>query len=288
MRILGISRGIDYSPNLVGDDAAIFTAVIDELRHLGHEVITIREEEMRKQDYSSFDRVMTMARNRATLTDMMETMLTEYKDEELKKFFNPLRGSLACMSKTEVAMEMVTAGTPQPQFRVGFKRELMPKSDKMKDDFTLPFWMKNGQGPSTMPIDTIYCETEQDIEEALNTFSDLCIDFWLVQEHKVGDLIKFYGVEGTNFFHWQYASRAHPKFEHEKINGKEKGYAFDPTKVHRLAEKLAKKMQVPIYGGDAVIDEKGKIWFIDFNDFPSFSSCRDQAAKAIAERVIQG
>ena len=68
MRILGISRGIDYSPNLVGDDAAIFTAVIDELRHLGHEVITIREEEMRKQDYSSFDRVMTMARNRATLT----------------------------------------------------------------------------------------------------------------------------------------------------------------------------------------------------------------------------
>ena len=47
-------------------------------------------------------------------------------------------------------------------------------------------------------------------------------------------------------------------------------------------------MQVPIYGGDAVIDEKGKIWFIDFNDFPSFSSCRDQAARAIAERVIQG
>ena len=82
MRILGISRGIDYSPNLVGDDAAIFTAVIDELRHLGHEVITIREEEMRKQDYSSFDRVMTMARNRATLTDMMETMLSDKASEQ--------------------------------------------------------------------------------------------------------------------------------------------------------------------------------------------------------------
>lgn len=288
MKILGIRRDVDFSPNLVGNDAAIFTAVIDELRNLGHEVSIIPEEDMKKQDYSSFDRVMTMARNRITLTELLETLVAEEKDEDLKKFFNPLRGTLACMKKGEMAMEMVTAGIPQPKFLLGFKRELLPKSNKMKDNFTLPVWMKNAQGPSTMFTDTVYCETEKDIEEALNGFSDLCIDFWLVQEHKVGDLIKFYGVEGTNFFHWQYASKGHSKFGHEKINGKEKGYAFDSNKVHQLADKLAKKIQVPIYGGDAVIDEKGKIWFIDFNDFPSFSSCRDQAAKAIAERVIQG
>ncbi len=288
MKILGIRRDVDFSPNLVGNDAAIFTAVIDELRNLGHEVSIIPEEDMKKQDYSSFDRVMTMARNRITLTELLETMMKEEKDDVLKKFFNSLNGTLLCMKKGEMAMEMVTAGIPQPKFLLGFQKELLPKSNKMKDDFTLPFWMKNAQGPSTMLFDTVYCETEKDIEEALKGFSDLRIDFWLVQEHKVGDLIKFYGVEGTNFFHWQYASKGHSKFGHEKINGKEKGYAFDPSKVHQFADKLAKKIQVPIYGGDAVIDEKGKIWFIDFNDFPSFSSCRDQAAKAIAERVIQG
>ena len=50
---------------------------------------------------------------------------------------------------------------------------------------------------------------------------------------------------------------------------------------------MAQKLNVPIYGGDVIIDKEGNFWFIDFNDFPSFSICRDKAAKAIAQRIVQ-
>ena len=95
-------------------------------------------------------------------------------------------------------------------------------------------------------------------------------------------------MEGTGFFQWRYASKGHSKFGLEKINGPEAGYKFDAGQVQEYAEKLARALEVPIYGGDAVIDEEGNIWLIDFNDFPSFSSCRERAAKAIAERVVRG
>ena len=38
---------------------------------------------------------------------------------------------------------------------------------------------------------------------------------------------------------------------------------------------------------DVIIDEEGGFWFIDFNDFPSFSACREMAAKAIAKRIVR-
>ena len=74
MKVLGIRRGLKYSPNLVGNDAAIFTAVMDELRAEGHEVSTIREEEMLAQDYGAYDRVVTMARSMATLSTLMDDL----------------------------------------------------------------------------------------------------------------------------------------------------------------------------------------------------------------------
>ena len=46
MKILGISRGTKYSPNLANSDAAIFSSVVKELQECGHEVETIHENEM--------------------------------------------------------------------------------------------------------------------------------------------------------------------------------------------------------------------------------------------------
>ena len=85
--------------------------------------------------------------------------------------------------------------------------------------------------------------------------------------------------------HWQYASHGHSKFGLESINGKEKGYTFTPKAIKEHLDRFAALIDVPIYGGDAIIDADGNFWIIDFNDFPSFSSCRDEAAKAIAKRI---
>ena len=287
MKILGIRRGLKFSPNLAGNDAAIFTTVMDELTAMGHEVSTIREEEMVGYDYTPYDRVVTMARNMSSIVRVMDAL--QDKEGMQEKFFNSLKGALVCMSKSLVALQMVMSEIPQPAFRIGQQKKIIFKTTNQEGDdgISYPLWLKNSDGSTTMSVDTLYCQTKKEYGEARKEFEQMGVDTWLVQEHKVGDLIKFYGVEGTGFFQWRYASKGHSKFGLEKINGTEKGYAFDAQQVQQYAEKLARALNVPIYGGDAVIDEEGNIWFIDFNDFPSFSSCREKGAKAIAKRIVK-
>lgn len=283
MKILGISRGVKYSPNLVGNDAAIFMAVVGELKAMGHEVETISEEEMVQHDYTPYCRVFTMARDTFSLV-MLEKDL---QVENLSKFINSIDGILTCTNKAAVSIQMLEAGIPQPEFLVGEKCNLMFCSTESKEDIVPPLWLKNCDGSAVTAEDTVFCQTKEEFDVAFQNFETRDVTMWMAQEHQHGDLIKFYGVENTNFFYWNYASHGHSKFGLEAINGKERGYDFNAERIKLYADMIAKKLNVPIYGGDAIVDEEGNFWFIDFNDFPSFSSCREEAAKAIAERIVQ-
>ena len=280
MRILGISRGVKYSPNLAEKDAAIFTAVVEALRARGHVVSTIGEEEMAGYDFSSYDRVLTMARDAFSLV-----MLEKDTDAATQaKFINSISGILACTNKAAVMTQMLEAGIPQPEFVVGEGRNLMCCSVEDKNDVVPPLWLKNCDGSAVVAEDTVFCPTKEAFDAAFKGMEERGVHLWVAQEHQRGDLVKFYGVEGTTFFRWNYASQGHSKFGLEAVNGKEKGYAFNPERIKLYADMIAKKLNVPIYGGDVIIDEEGEFWFIDFNDFPSFSSCREGAAQAIAKR----
>lgn len=283
MKVLGISRGQKYSPNLTNNDAAIFEAVMHELQGLGQEVETIHEDEMVGYDYTPYDRVMTMARDTFSLV-----MLEKETDMDTQaKFRNNIGGILACTNKATVATQMLEAGIPQPEFLVGKGKDIFFCSAARKEDITTPLWLKNCDGSTTIAADTTFCPTRETFHAAFQQLEERGVSLWMVQAHQPGDLVKFYGVEGTDFFHWDYASKGHSKFGWETVNGKEKGYAFDAKRLKYYADLLAQKLNTPIYGGDVIIDEKSQFWFIDFNDFPSFSTCRDEAAKAIAKRIIQ-
>ena len=283
MKILGISRGLKYSPNLAGNDAAIFIAVTDELKEMGHEVETIRESEMVGFDYSSYDRMFTMARDLYSLV-----MLEKETDVATqRKFINSIDGILSSTNKAAVAIQMLEAGIPQPEFLVGEKRNLLYCSTGSKDDIIPPLWLKNCDGSATVAEDTAFCSSREEFEKAFKNFEERDVNLWIAQEHQPGDLVKFYGVEGTDFFRWNYASHGHSKFGFEEVNGKEKGFPFKAERIKLYADMIAKKLNVPIYGGDVIIDEQGDFWFIDFNDFPSFSSCTEDVAKAIAKRIVQ-
>lgn len=283
MNILCISRGLRFSPNLAGEDAAIFTTVVDELRAMEHRVTTLQEEKMTKVDYAPFDRVMTMARDTPSLV-MLEQMTD---GETQRKFINSIKGMLACTNKAKVAALMLEEGVPQPEFVAGRLDEVLFCSPGAKDSISTPAWLKNSDGSATRAEDTLFCDKPKSYRTAKKLFRKMGVETWLLQEHRVGDLVKFYGVEGTDFFHWQYAIMTHSKFGLEKINGRIRGYDFDVQHVKHYADKLARRMGVPVYGGDVIISLGGKLHFIDFNDFPSFSSCREMAAKAIAKRITQ-
>lgn len=283
MKILGISRGLVYSPNMAGNDAAIFTTVTDKLRTMGHEVTTISEHEMVEHDYIPYDRVFTMARDLFSLV-----MLEKNTNAVIQaKFINSIDGILTATNKAAVATQMLEAGIPQPEFLIGEKRDLLYCSADSKDDITTPLWLKNCDGCATISEDTVFCQTKEDFDAAFQHLEKRGVNLWIAQEHQAGDLVKFYGVEGTSFFYWNYASCGHSKFGLEQVNGKEKGYSFNAERIKLYADMIAKKLNIPIYGGDVIIDEQGEFWFIDFNDFPSFSSCRQEAGTAIAKRIVQ-
>ena len=266
---------------MAGNDAAIFTTVADELRKMGHEVDTIRESEMVGFDYTPYGRVFTMARDIFSLV-----MLEKETDVETQaKFINSIDGILSSTNKAAVATQMLEAGIPQPEFLVGEKRNLLYCSIENKDDIVPPLWLKNCDGSATVAEDTAFCSSNEDFERAFENFEKRDVNLWMVQEHQTGDLVKFYGVEGTDFFRWNYASSGHSKFGLESVNGREKGFPFKAERIKLYADMIARRLNVPIYGGDVIIDEQGEFWFIDFNDFPSFSNCTEEAAKAIAKRV---
>lgn len=110
----------------------------------------------------------------------------------------------------------------------------------------------------------------------------------VVTAHVKGDLVKFYGVRGTEFFKTYYpGDDGMSKFGDELVNGKPAHYDFDTEKLKADAEKTAELIDIDIYGGDCIIREDGSYAIIDFNDWPSFSRCREEAADAMADVICK-
>ena len=45
-------------------------------------------------------------------------------------------------------------------------------------------------------------------------------------------------------------------------------------------------LNVHVYGGDCIVSPEGDIRIIDFNDWPSFAPCRNEAALAIGKTIL--
>lgn len=148
------------------------------------------------------------------------------------------------------------------------------------------YWVKRADAAAQSKEDVYFCHDWAEVEKIKSTFMQRGITDIVTQAHVKGDVVKFYGVEGTGFFRYYYSGDdTETKFGDEERNGKPQYYLFSSSDLQADAEKLACLLQTPIYGGDAIIQEDGSYVIIDFNDFPSFSKCRKEAAKAIFERV---
>ncbi|MDE7089400.1 MAG: hypothetical protein K2O54_04710, partial [Prevotella sp.] len=108
----------------------------------------------------------------------------------------------------------------------------------------------------------------------------------VVMAHVTGDLVKFYGVRGTGFFRYFYPTDdGETKFGDEQYNGQAHHYSFDTSQLQADVDRLAGAVGLDVYGGDCIVRADGTYCIIDFNDWPSFSRCRDEAAEAIASLV---
>ncbi len=276
MRYLCIRRGATFSVNMADLDAAILEAVAERLTHMGMAVDLISEDKMTDVPLSPYDAVLSMARDLRKLSRFHTTL----------PCYNSTEGIITCSRKTLVATLLSSAHVPQPRFALG--RATATTSEPLPNETChFPLWVKRGRGCSEEEGDTVYVEDAPSLAAAVEALRERGIEEWLLQEHVEGDLVKFYGVEGTPFFHWLYPDATHSKFGLERLNGLSQGLPFQPLRLKEIADKAALALGVTIYGGDCIVDRQGGLRIIDFNDWPSFYCCRTEAAQAIAERVTK-
>lgn len=275
MKIIGVSRGHQYSPNQVDNDAAIFRQVMEELLAKGASVTCCSESEFRRLPVEKGPvAVVGMARDMETLVRM------EQWEEQGAVVINSPQGIRNCVRRpmTEILLQ---AGVPHP---VSW---LVGREESETTLWTFPCWIKRGDSHALVKADVSYVETPEEAGRVLTSFWQRGISSAVVNEHLEGDLVKFYGVMEHPFFYWFYPTvETHSKFGLEAINGEASGLPFDVKTLKAVADRAAAVLGVPVYGGDAVVTRTGEVKLIDFNDWPSFAPCRDEAAQAIAEYVL--
>ena len=285
-KLIGVCRGNTFSPNCVDNDAAIMESVESHLKALGGEVKLYGEDElvsMAENNKAAYDdemakalAVFSMARSKKALA------LLDEVEKKHKAVINPSEGVLRGIRRTMTEI-LMQGGVATPRSWV------IEKGGKMPEEIDFPCWLKRGDGCAQQKEDTCYVKNVAEGNACLEDFWRRGVESVIVNEHLTGDLVKFYGVEGMDFFYWFYPSTCghRSKFGLEVINGDPKGFAFEDADLKAEADKASRLLRLPVYGGDCVIGKDGSIKIIDFNDWPSFAPCREEAAFYIVKKLLK-
>ncbi len=276
----GIQRHSLFSPNHVGNDAAIFSAVGQFLRENGHGVNMYTEQEFLTRSLQDERFVFTMMRSKISVQK-----LQKLEAERGVVAINSGYGIENC-TREKMTFLLADNGIPHPKSLIWTTGDGIP-AVVLETDFQ-PCWLKRADFHAIHREDVTYVRTIEELHEVVAEYALRGIERVVINEHLKGDLIKFYGVAGTDFFFWFYPQESnHSKFGLEDINGSPTGIPFSKEALQQLCNDAARVLNVCVYGGDCIVAPDGTIRIIDFNDWPSFAPCRKEAAKAIGEAILQ-
>ena len=271
VRITGISRGNEFSPNHIGNDAAIFNKVADTLRIMGFKV-EVTTEKAFVENGTNADAIFNMARDRIALNRLKEL------EQAGLLVINSAFGIDNCVRRPMTEL-LLANGIPHPESFILSTNEALNKD-------VFPCWIKRGDSHAMVKEDVCYVTSKEEARLVLNDFCNRNIPEAVVNKHLEGDLVKFYGVLHTGFFYWFYPSPdSHSKFGLEVVNGAARGIPFSEYELKTHCERASSVLNVPVYGGDCIISAEGEIRIIDFNDWPSFARCREEAGQQIAAYI---
>ena len=185
--------------------------------------------------------------------------ITETSEETLTE--ETLRRPLRCVLSMARSPEALRLMEDCPWPVINTSEAVRGAAHRHDDGAAAPCWVKR-DGYAEQPSDVIFAPTEEARQKAVKAMRARGINDIIFQHHREGREVKFYGV------------------------GR---YFFRPEGLPALREKAleaAAEKGLEIWGGDAVIGAGGDIHIIDLNDWPSFSSCREEAAKAIAHYAL--
>lgn len=277
IKIAGVMRAGAYSPNHIGNDAAIFNAAAEQLRKRGCVVNVYNEDQFRSSEIEE-EIILNMCREVDSIKKLQSL------EDEGRLVINSGYGIENC---TRERMTRILLGNniPYPEsIIVNTNEDVRPELEKAGFSSC---WIKRGDFHAMHKEDVSYCRHVEEAQEVLHEYFYRGIKRAVINRHLVGDLIKFYGVSGQDFFFWFYPfDEGHSKYGHEAVNGKSKGLHFDLDYLKKICQDASEVLDVKIYGGDCIVDADGSIRIIDFNDWPSFAPCRNEAAPYIAKCVL--
>lgn len=248
-RILLIYRAERFSPNAVDRDKAMLDEVARQIMKATEaaDIQTLHESELASSTAADYADCIVIHMTRSA-----EALA---KLEEMQSLgahiLNP-PSAIRGVSRGNVEAVMAANGLPTPMELVKKHPELSGKG----------WWVKANDTTDSSPSHIQFHKVLPN--ELATQRQDL-----LFQPHIEGQNVKFYGVRGTRFF------KVREDIAPEILQ-----------QLHTAADTLANALALDIYGGDAILTASGLLTIIDFNDFPSFSSCREEAAEAITSALF--
>ena len=277
IKIAGIMRAGAYSPNHIGNDTAIFNAAAEQLRKRGC-LVNIYSEEQFNDAGVNEDIILNMCRERESIERLQRL------EDEGRLVVNSGYGIENC-TRERMTRILLGNGIPYPDSLIVDTNEAV--KPMLKKSGFKSCWIKRGDFHAMHKEDVSYVRHPEEAQEVLQEYFLRGIKRAVINVHLEGDLIKFYGVRGTQFFYWFYPFDAgHSKYGYEAVNGKSQGIKFDEQELKDICNRAADELNVEVYGGDCIVGSDGKMRIIDFNDWPSFAPCRTEAAPHIAKRVL--
>ncbi len=278
IRIAGVMRAGAYSPNHIGNDAAIFNAAADELRKRGC-IVDIYSEEKFIESGVEAPVILNMCREQASISKLQRL------EQEGRIVVNSGFGIENC-TRERMTRLLIGNDIPYPDSLIVNTDESIGK--RLNEAGFKSCWIKRGDFHAMHKEDVSYCRHPEEAQDMLQEYWLRGIRRAVINRHLEGDLIKFYGVSGQPFFYWFYPfDMGHSKYGYEAVNGKSQGIPFSEDYLKDICQRASDVLDVKIYGGDCIVDQDGSIRIIDFNDWPSFAPCRKEAAPFIAKCVLK-
>lgn len=273
-KIAGIMRSGVFSPNHVGNDAAIFHLTAEHLRKRGYEVAIYSEEQFLRSDIEE-EVVVTMGRDSASV-DKLEEL-----EERGRLVINSAAGIDNCVREKMTSLFRLH-NIPHPQSLVVNTNESVVA--RLREAGIDSCWVKRGDAHSLHKEDITYCRNAEEAQEVLHEYFLRGIRRAVINCHLPGDWVKFYGVAGDNFFYWYYPFAG----GEGDAPGSESRRSPEPDgeQLRSICVKAAEALDVEVYGGAGIVGSDGSFSIVDFHDWPSFAPCRKEAAPKIARYVI--
>lgn len=254
--LLGLYRENLYSPERESDDAMILRRTGEVLQAKGFSVQLKTLEEVTAHE--SADAIFAMCEGPKGI-DFLRS-----NEARGRCVVNSPQAVLNC-HRWKMWPLLEKEGIPLPSTII-----VSPANLNGSDPPAEKLWIKRGDVHNTQEGgDVVYVESDEEMKTTLEKMSRRGIEKVLIQEHLDGDLVKFYGILGTDWFKW---------FYHRGIH---RGYKFDENHLRTVVNQAAKTLGLEIYGGDVIVSPD-RMDLIDINSWPSFALCREEASQEIA------